>query len=143
MLPILLPHPSRAKAKRSVRVALTLLLGSVLLGTAGCDKSEDAGLAAARTPKEAASHLETAFDQAGESARLAAKAAAEAIRQKDYEKAVASLEVARSGGNVTLAQGMAVQGSIVALEGELLAAAQAGDPKAKQAYQLLKAMKSK
>lgn len=126
-----------------LRVALFVLGGSAVLWAAGCGRSEEPGLSVVTNPQAAASQLEAAFEQAPESARVAAQAAAAAIRQKDYEKAVGSLQVARAAGEVTMAQGVAVHSSMVALEGELLAAAQGGDPKARQAYQLLRAMKSK
>jgi len=87
--------------------------------------------------------LETAFQEAPEAARVAASSAAEAMRQKDYEKAVVSLQTVRATENVTLEQGLAVHATILSMEGELVSAAQAGDPKAKQAYELLKALKRK
>lgn len=137
------PYLIHPKLKYLLHSRCFLLLAGALIGTTGCDKSADPDIAMAKDSQAAASQLEAAFDQAGETARLAARAAAEAIRQKNYEKAVASLEAARTVDNVTLAQGIAVHSSLVALEGELLIAAQGGDLRAKQAYQLLKAMKAK
>lgn len=116
---------------------------TVCLGVTGCSKSEETDVGMPKNPTEAASQLESAFGQASEAARTAAAAAAAALRQKDYEKAVVSLQTVRSTENVTLDQGLAVHGTIVALEAELVSAVQSGDPKAKQAYELLKALKRK
>lgn len=110
---------------------------------AGCGKSEDADAAVARTPREAAGQLESAFSQAPEVSRTAAISAAQAMRDKEYEKAVVSLQTVKATEGITLEQGMAVHGSIVNLEAELISAANSGDPKAKQAYELLKALKRK
>lgn len=120
-----------------------VLLTCFLVTVAGCGKSSDPELPVAQNPQAAANQLESAFGNASADARQAAAAAADALRTKNYEKAVASLEVARSGPAVSLEQGVAVHGSIVALESELILAAQNGDPKARRAYELLKALKSK
>jgi lipopolysaccharide biosynthesis regulator YciM len=125
------------------RTAVLLISAGTALWVAGCSRSEDDGLAVATTPQAAASQLETAFETAPEATRAAAIAAAAALRRKDYEKAIVSLEAARAGGEVTMQQGVAVHSSVVALEAELIAAAQNGDVKAQQAYRLLKAIKSK
>jgi hypothetical protein len=63
------------------------------------------------------------------------------MRQGQYDKAVMSLQVVRSRGNLTLEQGVAVHGSIVAMEAQLIQAMGSGDPNAKRAYELLRAMK--
>lgn len=120
-----------------------VLLTCLLLTLAGCGKSSDTELPVAQDPQAAATQLESAFSSASAEARQAAAAAAEALRTKNYEKAVASLEVARSGPGVSLEQGVAVHSSVVALESELILAAQNGDPKARRAYELLKALKAK
>jgi len=126
---------------------MTVFLGTagltVCLAWMGCSKGEEADVGMPKNSTEAASQLESAFGQASEASRAAAIAAAEAMRQKDYEKAVVSLQTVRSTENVTLDQGLAVHGTIVALEAELVSAVQSGDPKAKQAYELLKALKRK
>lgn len=116
---------------------------ALLLIAAGCGKSEDADPVAAKNPREAASQLESAFAKAPEASRTAALSAAQAMRDKEYEKAVVSLQTAKATEGITLEQGMAVHGSIVNLEAELISAANSGDPKAKQAYELLKALKRK
>lgn len=119
-----------------------VLLASLLAISTGCRKSSDEDLQLTPDPKKAASLMESAFDTGSEEARTAAAAAAEAMRTQNYEKAVASLQVARSAVGVSLKQGVAIHSMVVALEGELLVAIQNGDPKARQAYELLKAMKS-
>ena len=69
--------------------------------------------------------------------------AAEALRVGDFEKAVVSLQHTKTAESLTLQQGMAVHSSVVLLEQQLIQAASAGDQKAQQAYNLLKAMKRK
>jgi hypothetical protein len=52
-----------------------------------------------------------------------------------------SLQVIRSGDNITLDQGIAIHHSMVALEARLVNAMAAGDENARRAYQLLRDMK--
>ncbi len=122
-----LPHP--------------LILGLALAMT-GCNRSGD-DLKMAETPKEAASQIEQAFRSASPEVRSAADAAAEAMRNGEFEKAVVSLTTVKAAPNVTLDQGLAVHSSTVALEARLVSAMASGDENARRAYELLKAMKSK
>jgi hypothetical protein len=115
-------------------VALVFLLG--------CGKSDEAtGTAVPRNPQEAASQLQTVFAKAAPDIKQTADTASNAMRKGDYEKAVVALQVIRSGTNVTFEQGLAVHNSVVALERQLVNAADAGDENAKRAYKLLKELK--
>lgn len=107
---------------------------------AGCSKSPEAEAGMATTPEQAASQMEQAFANSDAKMRELAAAASEALRKSEYENAVVSLQTIR-GGEMTPEQRMAVYGSAVTLEARLLNAMQSGDPKAAQAYELLKAMK--
>ena len=122
---------------------LVLALGAaLLLGLGACRKSdEDQAYKAVRTPKEAAAQLEQAFADASPDAKQNAGLAAQAMRSGDYEKAVMSLQALRRSGSVNLQQGLAIQGTIVALETTLIEAMDAGNANAKRAYELLKQMK--
>jgi hypothetical protein len=114
----------------------------LVLCAAGCGKSDkDAMLAAPRSPREAASQIEQAFVQAQPDLRQNAAVASTALRSGDYEKAVVSLMAVRSSEKLTPEQGLAVHHSMVAMEGKLISAIEAGDEKAKRAYQLLKDLK--
>ena len=108
----------------------------------GCGKSRDAASEAApRDPKEAASQLQQVFENAAPLSKQNAGIASEALRKGDYVKAVVTLQVIRSGTNITFEQGLAIHNSVVAMEGKLINAMEAGDENAKRAYQLLREMK--
>ena len=94
----------------------------------------------ARNPKEAATQLEAAFRESQAEIRDSAQAASEAIRRNEYEHAVVSLQTVKAQPNVTVEQGMAIHSSMVTLESELIRAIEAGDPNARRAYELLRAM---
>lgn len=129
------------KTKRSLPgVALVL---SVIALLTGCGKSQEdsVGGALPRNPKEAASQIEQAFTQAPAEIKQAAGVASTALRGGDYEKAVVSLMTVRSSDKLTLEQGLAVHRSMVAMEGRLIRAIEAGDKNAERAYQLLKQLK--
>ena len=107
-----------------------------------CGKSGEAtGAAVPRNPQEAASQLQTVFAKAAPNVKQTADTASNAMRKGDYEKAVVALQVIRSGTNVTFEQGLAVHNSVVAMERQLVNAADAGDENAKRAYKLLKELK--
>lgn len=108
---------------------------------AGCGKSGSDAPAIAKSPKEAATQLEQAFQGADPALQDNVAVVAEALRRKEYERAVVSLETVRARENVSLQQGLAVHSSMVVLESELIAAMQAGDPDARRAYALLKQLK--
>jgi len=108
----------------------------------GCGKSDEAtGAAVPRNPQEAASQLQTVFAKAAPEIKQTADTASNAMRNGDYEKAVVALQVIRSGTNVTFEQGLAVHNSVVAMERQLINAAEAGDENAKRAYKILKELK--
>jgi len=117
-----------------------LLLAILALCASGCKKADtdtDPGTGVAK-PKQAASHLEQAFAGADAETKNAAAMASEALRSADFEKAVVSLDALKSRQNLTLPQGKAVHEAELALEARLIAAMDAGDPKAKQAFELRK-----
>ena len=126
--------------KTPVLALSVLVLGLSLLAFSGCSRGAKDGLTA-RNPKEAASQLETAFANADAEAKAQAREASEAMRRAEYEKALVSLTAIRGRENATLEQGMAVHGSLVSLEKSLIEAMAAGEPNAKRAYELLKALK--
>jgi hypothetical protein len=131
----------KIRVRRSQIIAT--LVGTVaLVFLQGCGKSDEATDAAVpRNPQEAASQLQTVFAKAAPDIKQTADTASNAMRKGDYEKAVVALEVIRSGTNVTFEQGLAVHNSVVAMERQLVNAADAGDENAKRAYKLLKELK--
>ena len=117
---------------------------SALLWATGCGRKESLDGVQISTPQQAAGQLEQAFgNEASADVKQNARVASEALRQGDFEKAVISLQAVRSSDKVTLDQGLAVHGTTVMLESRLIQAIESGDPKAKRAYELLKAMKKK
>ena len=122
---------------------IATVVGTVaLVFLQGCGKPDQAsGAAVPRNPQEAASQLQTVFAKAAPNIKQTADTASNAMRQGDYEKAVVALQVIRSGTNVTFEQGLAVHNSVVAMERQLINAADAGDENAKRAYRLLKELK--
>lgn len=124
---------------RGIRGAATI--AAAVLAT-GCGPGPG-DLRVAENPRQAASQLDSAFSAARPEFQGAARAASEALRNGDYPAAVESLQALKSSEAVTPEQGMAVHSSLVVLEGGLLSAMEGGDPKARQAYQRLKALKAK
>ena len=123
-------------------IGMVLLLG-LAVGVAGCGGGEESEPGIARTPKQAASQLESAFASAPPAFRGAADAAAQALRDGKYVEAVESLQTIKASHDVTVNQGLAVHGSLVQLETQLIQAMEAGDPNARAAYDRLRAMKGK
>ncbi|MCX8107453.1 MAG: hypothetical protein N3G20_01470 [Verrucomicrobiae bacterium] len=123
-----------------IATALTCIATVALVFT-GCKRSADDVHIETKNPKVAASQLEQAFSSAAPELAEHAKAAAQAMQAGQYERAISSLEVVRGNENLTLEQGIAVHSSIVSMEAKLIQAIQAGDPNAKRAYELLKALK--
>jgi hypothetical protein len=125
-----------------LRPVLPLLGATALMLGAGCGgEPEDPDLQLPDTPAEAATRVEQVFAEAEPQAQETAAAASEAVRIGDYEKAVVALEALKARENVTLDQGLAVHGYMVSLESQLIHAAEAGDEKARRAYELLRKMK--
>lgn len=121
---------------------LALLASLGLWITAGCGReSAEADVRLPATPAEAASRVEQVFAEAEPEARQTAAAASEAVRTGDYEKAVVALQSLKGRETVTFDQGLAVHGYMVSLEAQLINAADAGDEKAKRAYEMLRRMK--
>lgn len=134
----------RNRRARSPGLALwKAALAGLVLVASGCGEGDGAGKLSPKSPREAANGLETAFSGAGGEASQTVAAAAGAMKNGDYEKAAVSLGTLRGGGNLTLDQGLAVHSSMLALEEQLIRGVEAGDPKARQAYEILKHMKKK
>jgi hypothetical protein len=123
------------------RRALVLLALLSALAVPGCRRGSDGPQFETSSPKAAASQLERAFAGAKPELAEQAKAAAAALEAGAYQQAVTSLQAIREQENLTLEQGLAIHGSVVTMEGKLIEAIQAGDPNARQAYELLKALK--
>ena len=130
-----------------IRVGRSQIIATVfgtvaLVFLQGCGKSDPAtGAAVPRNPQEAASRLQTVFAKAAPDIKQTADTASNAMRKGDYERAVVALQAIRSGTNVTFEQGLAVHNSVVAMERQLINAADAGDENAKRAYKILKELK--
>jgi hypothetical protein len=115
---------------------------ALLLLQGGCSKSKsDSDYKVAETPKEAATQLERAFQNTVPEVQQSVTTASQALRTGDYEKAVVTLQVIRSREGLTLNQGLAIHSSMVALEGKLIYAMEAGDQNARRAFELLKQLK--
>lgn len=128
----------------SIRAQRLLAVLGIGLGTLiGCSRKDADEVKLATTPSEAASQLDSAFGSAPEEFRRAAGEASAALRSGDLSRAVESLGALRESGSVSLQQGVAVHGSMVLLESRLIAASEAGDPKAREAYTQLKRLKQK
>jgi len=130
-------HPGKGPSR-----ALAFLMAGLLL-MPGCRRADLDGLPSVSTPAEAASQVEAAFGSAPEAFRTTASAASAALRSGDLTKAVEALGALRTSEEVNLQQGMAVHNSLVLLEARLIAEAEGGDPKAREAYALLKRLKQK
>lgn len=124
--------------------AMALSLATLML--AGCGETDE--MAGTLSPQQAADHLESAFQTTDpetsttDPIQIGVRSASEALRTGDYEKAVVSLEVTRTGPeSLTLDQGMAVHQSYITLEQHLINAVAAGDPNAQRAYDLLRQSK--
>lgn len=119
-------------------------VGVVLLTITGCNRASETGDNSGGEPpkpKQAATQLEKAFAAAPVEVKKVTQTASEAVRGGDYEKAIVALQTVKERGNLTFDQGMAVHDSMVAMEASLIAGVTAGDPKAKRAFELLKALK--
>lgn len=139
------PFARPAKYFCSPLRTVALLLSSIAsLGLFGCgDSSPGTAEVVPRNPGQAASQLEQVFASAPTEVKQSAEAAAVALRQADYEKAVVALQILRSRPGVTLDQGVAIHHSVVAMEAKLVSGVESGDPNAMRAYELLKALKRK
>jgi len=126
------------KASSLLRTSAAVAGLFVSLIGAGCGKSSEDGLPVASTPDQAASGLEHTFAEAPPAVRADAMAVSEALRKREYEKAVVSLHSVQKAPGISLQQGVAVHNSSILLESELIKAIERGDPRAKAAYELLK-----
>lgn len=114
--------------------ALAILASLALIGCG----SDDGAIRHSSDPQEAADHLSDAFAGADAEARKTAGIASDAIKKGQYQKALYAIETIKKRPDVNFDQGVAVRDSLVNLEEELIYRMRDGDPKAKQAYQLLK-----
>ena len=112
-----------------------------LLVFAGCAKSPEGQAGLAKTPEQAASQIEQAFASAELQTKELAEATSKALRANEFENAVVSLRTLHAKESLSAEQRLATYSSAVTLEARLIGAMQAGDKKAEQAYQLLKALK--
>src|SRR5262245_7723975 len=113
------------------------IVAAALVLLQGCARSDQAtSTAVPRNPQEAASQLQSVFAKAPPEVRQTADTASSAMRKGDYERAVVALQAIRSGTNVSFEQGLAVHNSVVAMERQLINAAEAGDENAKRAYKI-------
>lgn len=119
------------------------MLAGLILVTSSCGGGDGAGKLTPKSPKDAASGLETAFSGASGEVSQTVSAAAGAMKSGDYEKAAVSLGTLRGAGNLSLDQGIALHSSMLSLEEQLIRGVEAGDPKARQAYEVMKRMKKK
>ena len=118
---------------------LLALAASVLL--TACGRQDASERPIVTNPKEAATSLEASFENAPAAVQENVRLASEAMRKAEYEQAILSLGAVREQSNMTLDQGLAVHSAVVSMESELIAAMQSGDPNARRAYELLRALK--
>ena len=129
-------HQRRINGLASVLGVLTILWLD------GCRKSgDDLSEAVPRNPNEAASQLQKVFEAAAPEIKQTVSVVSEAMQKEDYEKAVVSLQIIRSGKNITLEQGLAIHNSELAMRRRILSRMEAGDENAKRAYKILKELK--
>src|SRR5262245_12048313 len=122
--------------------ATAFVLVVLMLCESGCKKSaEEALVTPPKNERQAATQIEQVFQSAPVEIKQSATVASSAMRSGDYEKAVVSLVATRESGKLTPEQGIAVHNSMVTMEMNLIRAMEAGDPKAKKAYETLKRLK--
>ena len=121
----------------------TAIIGALFcLLAVSCKKpAADEGRIPAKSPAQAASSLDESFATASPAVKQDVQVVSDALRKREFEKAVVSLQVVQQAPNITLQQGLAIHNSSILLEKELINAIERGDPRAKQAYNLLKQMK--
>jgi hypothetical protein len=122
---------------------LASVLGALaILLLDGCRKSgDDSSEVVPRSPNEAAAQLQKVFETAAPDIKQTVSVVSEAMQNEDYEKAVVSLQIIRSGKNITLEQGLAIHNSELAMRRRILSRVEAGDENAKRAFQVLKELK--
>lgn len=123
---------------RRLSTSAVLLAGLLLAGCGG--SKNDAGVKTVDSA-QAASQLEQAFEKADTAVKQNVAATSQALRNREYEKAIVSLYTVKQAPGITLEQGMAIHSSSITLELELIKAIEHGDENAKRAYQLLKQVK--
>ena len=128
------------RTQHPARLTSFLALGASLL-LAACGRQDASERPIVTDPKEAATGLEASFENAPAAVQENVRLASEAMRKAEYEQAILSLGAVREQSNMTLDQGLAVHGAVVSMESELIAAMQSGDPNARRAYELLRALK--
>jgi len=126
------PHPACLTSLLALAAALLL---------AACGRQDPSERPIVTDPKAAATGLEASFENAPAAVQENVRLASEAMRKAEYEQAILSLGAVREQSNMTLDQGLAVHSAVVSMESELIAAMQSGDPNARRAYELLRALK--
>ncbi len=129
-------HPRRSCSPRALSafaLAVTLLL-------AACGR-DPGHVRHPANPREAATQVEQAFAHSDPATRGIAAAVSAALRNGDYEQAVVSLQTIKTAPAITPDQGLAIHGTTLALEAQLIRALQSGDKNAERAYELLKTLK--
>ncbi len=127
-----------------MRVGLTrallsaCLASAFILGIAGCTKGGTETKVPILKAEQAASGLQQAFAKADPQVKNDAAMVSEALRTADYEKAVVSLGLIKARPDLSAEQRMALHEAQVTLTDRLMAAIDAGDDKAKRAYELMK-----
>jgi hypothetical protein len=114
------------------------------LGLAGCSRRDTSDIPATpRNTTEAAAQLEEVFAESPPEVQTTAAAATEALRTRDYERAVVAVQAMQDQRSLTLEQGLVVRNSMVTLQKQLVEAAERGDPQAKRAFEMIKRMNPK
>jgi hypothetical protein len=111
------------------------ILTAVSLAFGGCARNNSGDT------KQAAAEIEQAFSKADAATKETVGAISEAMRQRDYDRAVMSLTAIQGQPVTTPEQLRAIQNSSIALQAELIRAMEAGDPKAKATYKLLQELR--
>jgi len=118
--------------------SLLPVFASLLLAACGPDPGD---IRQPANPREAASQVEQAFAHSDPATRGIASSVSEALRKGDYEQAVVSLQTIKTAPAITPDQGLAIHGTALTLEAQLIRALQSGDKNAERAYELLKTLK--
>lgn len=119
------------------KIKISLLGLLVVLSFVGCgDPAEQDYKRSSDTPADAANHLTEAF--ANSKARKQAAIASQSLKNGEYKKAVAAIQLLKTTPGMTLDQGIAIRDFLNNLSRELRERAEDGDSKAKAALHMLR-----